>query len=76
LLILLGLRNVSDKSFSTENQNISYQIFFVAKNRVVYEVIIGNAAQPERPYMVYHSMAVPTSFLAEQPEFHSGHMGV
>lgn len=58
----------------------SIKIYFISntflflKKIVVYERIIRNAVQPDRPQMIYHNLVVPTSFLAEEPEFHSGLM--
>ena len=50
-LILLRIRNVSDKS-CTENQNIHfvYSNFF-SENHAIYEIMWKNMVVPERPQL-------------------------
>jgi hypothetical protein len=49
--VLFGMRNVSDKK-CTENQNtFCVQIFFFFENGVVYEIMCKNVVEPDRPQM-------------------------
>jgi hypothetical protein len=47
------MRNVSEKS-CRENQNINFMFsnFFSFENRFVYEIMLKNTVEPNRPHMI------------------------
>jgi hypothetical protein len=48
---LLKIRNVSDKS-SKEIQNIHFMFNNFSENRAVYETMLKNTVEPDRPQMI------------------------
>jgi hypothetical protein len=56
-LILLRMRNVSDKS-CRENQNTFCVQYFFFENHVVYEIMWENMVQRGRPHMTIRRMLV------------------
>jgi len=57
LLILIRMRNVSNK-ICRENQNtfFTFNNLFLPENRSVYEIILTNMVQPNRPQIKYNMM--------------------
>jgi len=51
VLILLVMRNVSDRVVEKFNTHISCSINYFSENRTVLEIMWKNMAEPDRPQM-------------------------
>jgi hypothetical protein len=73
-LVLLRMRNVSEKKNCRENQNthLVFSIFFF-ENRAVFEIMWKNIVQPYRPQMTiqYGAYALHAVYLRLQTQTHN-----
>ena len=70
--ILFGMRNVSDKSCS-ENQNILFENFF-PENRAFYEIMWKNMVEPDKTRAAICNTARVHCMLDNQSYKHSGYV--
>ena len=53
LSVLLTMRNVSDKRCRKKSEHIFYVQKLISENRAIYEIILKNMVETDRPQMTY-----------------------